>query len=207
MPGSTKGCPVRTRWKARAPRVPPTPADRKRSRRGPGKPFLHPSRPSSHHAAGYGGNPPARREPRAAHRFPGSHGPRSRYPDEVTRTLTGHARVEPGHDRKPHEPERHDFMCLVLSWIYFEIGRVRQRKTRSGARGAAAHGIPCRAIRLVGDGPALTDCAGPRSRRARSPGTPQGLRSDRTAHRGSDGAPPAKPRDRPCGRSGSCRRR
>jgi hypothetical protein len=85
-------------WKARAPRVPPTPADRRRSRREPRKPFLHPSRPSSPHAAGYGGNPPARREPRAAHGFPGSHGPRSRYPEEVTRTLTGQDWVKPGND-------------------------------------------------------------------------------------------------------------
>jgi hypothetical protein len=68
----------------------------KRSRHESGKPFLHPSRPSSHHAAGYGGNPPARRKLRAAHRFPGSHGPRSRYPEEVTRTLTGHAWARPG---------------------------------------------------------------------------------------------------------------
>jgi hypothetical protein len=85
-------------WKARAQRVPPTPADRKRSRRESCKPLLHPFRRSSQHAAGYGGNPPARRKPRAAHGFPGSHGPRSRYREEFTRTLTAYARDKPGND-------------------------------------------------------------------------------------------------------------
>jgi hypothetical protein len=55
---------------------------------GSRKPFLHICRPGSDHAAGYGGNPPARQEP-AARGVPRSHGPWPGCLEEIAETLTG----------------------------------------------------------------------------------------------------------------------